>query len=251
VALINIQDYNIKITYSEITTNSTLVNLLPLTVIAKAKEVGYVYFDDFDNNLKYKIALQMFRNSGIIKLNNQGIESLDHSKLPFTDRIDLQPIDEIDEITMIDYFFRYNIEVDNILVTVYKTEYQISIQVPSVFMDTLPNDINLLETNVEEFIITVYRRYISTPYGSIIFMPWYGTKIKEYLHDLSVYQVEEMLQAEMDGVTYLLKNYFILNNILDLDFYVEVKAEENIEYGIVKYRIIITINNTQYTITVQ
>jgi len=251
MALINIQDYNIKIAYTHIENNPVLITLLPLSIISKAKELGFVYYDDFNKELKYKVAYRLFKDNNIVRINEEGVECLDHTKLPFTDRIDLQPLAEIDDDLLIDYFFRYNIEVKNILVTVFKNEYQISIKVPSIFMDTVFDDIETLETDIEQFIVVVYRRFISTANGSIPFMPWYGTNIKKYLHDLSVHQVEEMLQAEMDGLTYMLKNYFLINNILNYDFDATVKTEENSEYGTVEYKIIITINETRYTITIK
>ena len=252
MAIINTSDYNIKINYADITNNPLLANLLPLTIIAKAKDVGYIYYSDLDDQLKYNIAYTLFKNQGIIKISGSfDTEVLDHSKLPFTDRSDLQPIEEINQVTLIDYFIRYNIEVNSLLVTVYKNEYQTVIKVPSIFMDVKPDDLFTFETDINEFIITVYRKFISTPYGSITFLPWYGTRIKEYIHELSPTQVSEMLQAEIDGISGILKTFFVENNILDYNFTAEVIAEENTEYGIVNYKIVIIINNVQYTITIK
>ena len=252
MSIINTTDYNIKINYSDITNNPLLANLLPLTIIAKAKDTGHVYYNDLDNQLKYNIAHALFKDQGIIRIKSRADnEVLDHSKLPFTDRSGLQPIEEIDQATLIEYFIKYNIEVNSILVTVYKNEYQTLIKVPSIFLDVKPDDLFTLESDINEFIVTVYRKFISTPYGSIPFLPWYGTKLKEYLHDLSAAQVGEMLQAEMDGITGILKVFFAQNNILNYNFSAEVITEENIEYGIVNYKILIIINDVQYTITLK
>ena len=252
MAIINTSDYNIKINYTDITNNPLLANLLPLTIIAKAKDVGYIYYGDLDEQLKYNIAYTLFKDRGIIKIGDDfDTEVLDHSKLPFTDRTDLQPIEEIGQATIINYFIKYNIEVNSLLVTVYKNEYQTIIKIPSIFMDVKPDDLFTFETDINNFIITVYRKFISTPYGSIPFFPWYGTRIKEYLHELSATQVGEMLQAEIDGISGVLKTYFVQNNVLEYNFSAEVITEENVEYGIVEYKIVIIINDIQYTITIK
>ena len=122
MSIINTSEYNIKINYTDITNNPLLANLLPLTIIAKAKDVGYIYYSDLDDQLKYNIAYTLFKNQGIIKIEgNFDTEVLDHSKLPFTERSDLQSIEEINQTILIDYFVRYNIEVNSLLVTVTKT----------------------------------------------------------------------------------------------------------------------------------
>ena len=252
MVIINTTDYNIKINYNDIVNNPLLANLLPLTIIAKAKDIGYIYYNELDDQLKYNIVYTLFKSQGIIKIGDDfDTEAIDHSKLPFTDRSDLQPIKEIGQAILIDYFIRYNIEVNSLLVTVYKNEFQTVIKVPSIYMDVKSDDLFTLETDVNEFIITVYRKFISTPYGSIPFLPWYGTRIKEYLHELSTTQVGEMLQAEIDGISGILKTYFVQNNVLDYNFSAEVVTEENIEYGVVEYKIVIIINNVQYTITIK
>lgn len=118
-------------------------------------------------------------------------------------------------------------------------------------MDCSLKDITALETNIKEFIVSVYRRFLSTQNGSIPFIPWFGTNIKQYLYKLSSYQAAEMIQGELDGITHSLKMYFVENDIADIDFSALVQVIDNKEYDVVQYKILLTVDNAKYSIIIK
>ena len=248
--IVNISNYNLKISFEDIKINPLLTNLFPITLLSKLKTQGYLYLSDLQIQLQKKIAIMLFSNIYVITVTVDGTQQLDHSLLPFTDRSDKQPLSEISDEQLIEYFIKYNIIVKNLFATVYKEEYKVAINIPSVFLDLKSESLDELQTDISQYIIDNYRRFISIPAGTIPFQPWYGTRIKEYLHNLSQYQVEEMLQTEIDGITGSLKSYFIEHGILDYEIQADVAMIENIEYGTVEYKIAITINNQNYLIRI-
>jgi len=246
--------FKLKIKYDSIKNSSILTSRLKMSAIIRAKNIGYIYYNELDEDTKYNIAKDVFRNLSIIYRDTKGKYIFDFEKLGIDDRVDKVVVDSISQDDMISYFNKYYIknenDVNNLFTTVYKHEYVVPVASASLFMDTTTGNILELETNINDFIVNTYRRFISTPQGSVPFIPWFGTRIKEYLHDLSVYQVEEMLQAEMDGLTGMLKSYLAENNIAEYNINVKVETIENIEYGIVKYKINVYINDVNYTITI-
>ena len=249
--ILNISIYDLKINYIDILNNSLLANLLPITLIGKIKSDGYEYFTKIQHDLQKNIAILLFTKANVIRTQVNGDRVLVHSLLPFTDRSDDQLLSEISDDDLITYFIKYNLEVKNLFTTVYKNEYKVAIEIPSVFLDLKSNEITDLQTDMSEYIINIYRKFISTPIGQIPFQPWYGTRIKEYLHTLSEYQVADMLQIEMNNITGSLKSYLVTNDIMDYDVKAEVNVIENAEYGAVEYKILITINEQKYSINIK
>ena len=243
--------YAIKIYYADIKNSPLLTSILPLTVISRAKSVDHIYYSELDRQMQYKIAYGLFKEIGIITPNSENELVIDYSKLPFTGKTGTDLVENVSHSDMISYFIEYNIKIKNLLTTVYKKENVTAISIPDVFMDSLPDDLFALETSVKEFIVTVYRRFLSTSSGSIPFIPWFGTRIKQYLYELSVYQVAEMIQGELDGITNALKIYFIEKDIADFDFTAHVDIKENNLFDEVQYRILVTVDNAKYSITVK
>ena len=244
-------NYSIKIYYADIKSSSLLTSVLPLTVISRAKNIGHIYYSDLSQDVQYKIAYGLFKNIGIISPNSDNILEIDYYKLPFTGKTGSEPVSNVSQEDLISYFIEYNIKIKNLLTIVYEKENVTAINIPDIFMDCLPDNLFALETSIDEFIVTVYRKFLSTSSGSIPFIPWFGTRIKQYLHELSAYQAAEMIQGEVEGVTNTLKIYFVENDIADTDFLAEVSVMENNEYSSVQYRILITVNNAKYSITVK
>ena len=244
-------NYSIKIYYADIKNSPLLTSVLPLTVISRAKNAGHIYYSDLSQDVQYKIAYGLFKNIGIISPNPDNILEIDYYKLPFTGKTGSEPAANVSQADMISYFIEYNIKIRNLLTTVYKKENVTAISIPDIFMDCLPDNLFALETSIDEFIVTVYRRFLSISSGSVPFIPWFGTRIKQYLHELSAYQAAEMMQGELNGITNVLKIYLAENGIADMDFSAEVSVMENEEYSSVQYRVLITVNNARYSITVK
>ena len=243
--------YALKIYYIDIKKSILLTSTLPLTIIARAKNAGYIYYNDFDIQTKYKIAVELFKQHGIIFIGDNDIKMLDCKSLPFIGKNDSESVDDIGQNNIIEYFIKYNIQVKNILTTVFHKEYITAVKLPSIFMDCSLKDITALETNIKEFIVSVYRRFLSTQNGSIPFIPWFGTNIKQYLYKLSSYQAAEMIQGELDGITHSLKMYFVENDIADIDFSALVQVIDNKEYDVVQYKILLTVDNAKYSIIIK
>jgi len=243
--------YKLKINYSNIKTSPILTSVLPLTVIAKARNIGHIYYADLDIQSKYKIAYLIFKKIGVIYPNINNINVIDYSELPFSRKTGTEAVSNVTQEDLIEYFIKYNIHVKNLLITVYNKEWVTAVDIPSIFMDVKSDDILVLETDIDKMIMNTYRKFLSTPQGSIPFLPWFGTRIKHYLHELSVYQVSEMLQGEIDGVTNALKIYFTEKNILDYEFSAQVSIEENTQYYQIEYKILIKINDKHYTIAIK
>jgi len=249
--IVNIANYNLKIYYNDIIKNPLLVNLMPVTLIADIKNKNYIYFDELKNDVKYNIAVMLFEENDIISINTDGDREINYAMLPFTGRTDIDLLANVSNDDLINYFMSYNITINNLFATVYKHEYEVSVFIPSVFMDLKPDSMSKLQTEIDQFIIDIFRKFISTPLGSIPFEPWYGTRIKEYLQQLSKHQVQEMIQLEVNGLAGSIKSYLITNDIANYDINTEVKLIDNGIYASIEYHIGIKINNKNYVIKIK
>ena len=244
--------YKLKIFYSQIVTDQTLMDIIPLTLVSRAKEVGYTYYNNLAPDAQYKIAIKLFKRAGIIHTNELYIQVLDYAKLQLNERTDQVPVSSIPQDELINNFILYNINVQNLFAVVYPKENVVAVAIPSFFMDTTLNDITRLQTKLDEFILDAYTVFLSTPAGTVPFIPWFGTNLKKYLHDMTPYQAEEMLQFELDGLTINLRRYLSSAGLDSaIEFSADVNLIENEETSQVIYKIVILINNKSYTIEIK
>lgn len=241
----------IKVYYEQVVNDFNLMRLLiPSTVLYRIKNEGYLYWDDISSDVKYQIALYIFKKRSVIRLNSNSQEMIYFDKFNDPALINEPPklVSDVSKDEMIKYFEIYNRTTEDVFANVNVDEYKVSISVPNnIFMDIEHPDHNRFILDYEQFALNTISTFLQTFKGQIAFMPFWGSNIKEYLHTLSPQGIADALRYELQN---LLDNLRVKAQMQGVDFEVsklKINVSESSTHAKVAVSVYLVINQHEYT----
>ena len=249
--LANAASERIKLYYEQVVNDFNLMRLLiPSTVLYRIKNEGYLYWDEISKSVRYDIAVYIFKKHNIIRLNNTAQEMFYFDKFNDPQLVNQppRPVSGISIGEMIRYFEIYNQTTDDVFANVNVDEYKVSTVVPDdIFMDAEQDDYNYFIIDYETFAINTINTFLSTYYGQIPFLPFWGSEIKKILHTLSPQGIADALRYELQ---HLLNNLRTKAQAQGIDFNInaiEVDVHESSTHAKIAVSAYLNINSHEYT----
>ena len=239
----------IKIYYEQVVNDYELMRLIfPPTILYRIKNDGYIYWDDLTKQIRYDVAVYIFRKQDVIRANIYGQDTIYFDKFTYPEYSNKQPelVENVSQSDMIKYFEDYN-RLYNVFVSVNENEYETATFAPNaIFMDTELSNLNSMQLDYQKFVLDSLYVFLNTHRGSIPFLPAFGTKIKEYLHSLDIYTVADVLKTEL---AQFLDNFIVKAAQYDIELDInqlDVKVEETIEHATIKLIVVVQLNGKLY-----
>ncbi len=247
-------DNKIKLYYSDIVKIPGITSVLDPVFLSKVYNNKYFYLNELDFETQYQVSVKILRYQKVIYFNfDEGCDYVAYSQFNIDENYqnDMK-LSEISEQEIIDNLIKFNNLYNiNKVPVVYSADGSSVSKYPSIFMD-IKNIINW-QSDIHEFILNCFKIFLMTPRGTVTFNPEFGTKIKEYLHKLTINQIKEMVEYELNNYALDLFNYLKqYDENVNIKINTEVKiVTDGITNSIKNLEINIYINNVKYTINIR
>ena len=241
----------IKIYYEQVANDFNLMRLLiPSTVLYRIKNEGYLYWDEISPDVKYQIALYIFKKRNIIRLNSNAQEMIYFDKFNDPALVNNPPklVSDVSEEEMIQYFETYNRTTEDVFANVNVDEYKVSVTVPNdIFMDIEHPDHNRFILDYEQFALNTINVFLQTFKGQVVFLPFWGSNIKEYLHTLSPQGIADALRYELQNLLDILRVKAQAQSVNFEINQLKIDVNESSTHAKVSVSVYLIINQNEYT----